>query len=1051
MIARLLVAALLACPRLLQSQAPARHEAPVKLETFDDTTGWRAVPSDGVRLALRRDGGLVRGSLRLEIDYQGHAGYAVARHAFTLPALPPYWAITLRVRGDIPPNTLELKLVDSSGLSVWWMRRPDLRVGPQWTELRFRPSDLSFAWGPRGGGPPRDIAAIEIAFTAGAGGRGWLALDELTLVPLTPPVLDNIRPGIVASLGEGADQLLGTDFARSPTRADPLRPPVWRAAGGEQTISLDFHGVRQLSGVALDWGDSWAADYDIDRSDDGMQWTTVRRVRDAAGGRRLVRLPALEASWLRLHLHRSARGDGYSLRAIHLLPDSAAPTASAFLERVADAGALGTWPRGLTRQQSYWTVFGLPRDTRDGLMSEDGAVDTKPGGFALEPFLFAEGTLLSWANAETSHALDGGFRPMPIATRTYRDLSLEVRPLASGRPERSTFWVRYRIRNLSTRRRAVRLVVAARPVQVNPPWQFLGVPGGAADVHAIAWNGKRLLINEGDALVPSTRPTAVALARFDAGPAFDHLLEATPAAKRIDDATGFASAALEWRFNLSPHDSSDVWIALPSDNSAAIASTGAAALDSVRAMWDAELSSTQIDLPGTGASMAAALRIALAHVLVNARGPAIQPGTRSYRRSWIRDGSLTSSALLRLGHAGDARAFLEWFVPFVFADGKVPCCVDARGADPVTENDADGELLYLAAEYWRMSQDTQTVRQLWPSLARTASHLDSLRRSRRTAQYRTADSLLVFGLLPPSISHEGYSAKPAYSYWDDFWGLRGMADAALLSRLANDAAGAGRFTAASREFRDDVVASVSRSMAAHHMAQIPGAAELGDLDPTSTTIALEPAQLLGVLPDSAVYATFDRAWRTFTDRRDGVTPWEVYTPYEWRMVGSFARLGQPERAHALAQWYMETRRPVEWNQWSEAVWRDARAPKFVGDMPHGWVESDFIRATLDLLAYEREADSTLVVGAGIPFDWAHDSHGVTVRGLRTWWGSLSLRAEPASNGVRMTIDGVHPPGGIEVRAPFGRAAREARVNGVLVPLVHGAVVVRRAATIEFVY
>ena len=38
--------------------------------------------------------------------------------------------------------------------------------------------------------------------------------------------------------------------------------------------------------------------------------------------------------------------------------------------------------------------------------------------------------------------------------------------------------------------------------------------------------------------------------------------------------------------------------------------------------------------------------------------------------------------------------------------------------------------------------------------------------------------------------------------------------------------------------------------------------------------------------------------------------WDVFTPYEWRQVGSFIRLGQPERAHAIAAWLMTMRRPA---------------------------------------------------------------------------------------------------------------------------------------------
>ena len=138
-------------------------------------------------------------ALRMEYDFQGRAGYAVAHRAFTLPPLPAYWAMSLWVRGEGKPNTLELKLIDSTGLNVWWMRRPALHVGRGWTQLRFRPKDLTFAWGPLGGGPPRGIAALEIAYTAGQGGAGWLALDQLGITTLGAPVPDRVRPSVTAS------------------------------------------------------------------------------------------------------------------------------------------------------------------------------------------------------------------------------------------------------------------------------------------------------------------------------------------------------------------------------------------------------------------------------------------------------------------------------------------------------------------------------------------------------------------------------------------------------------------------------------------------------------------------------------------------------------------------------------------------------------------------------------------------------------------------------------------------------------------------------------
>ena len=82
------------------------------------------------------------------------------------------------------------------------------------------------------------------------------------------------------------------------------------------------------------------------------------------------------------------------------------------------------------------------------------------------------------------------------------------------------------------------------------------------------------------------------------------------------------------------------------------------------------------------------------YILVNRDAGAIQPGSRNYDRSWIRDGSLTSSALLRMGRASVVRDFIEWYAPFQYGNGKIPCCASERGPDPVTENDSHGEFIW---------------------------------------------------------------------------------------------------------------------------------------------------------------------------------------------------------------------------------------------------------------------------------------------------------------------------------------------------------------------
>jgi hypothetical protein len=269
--------------------------------------------------------------------------------------------------------------------------------------------------------------------------------------------------------------------------------------------------------------------------------------------------------------------------------------------------------------------------------------------------------------------------------------------------------------------------------------------------------------------------------------------------------------------------------------------------------------------------------------------------------------------------------------------------------------------------------------------------------------------------MPPSISHEGYSDRPAWSYWDDAWALAGYRSAeGIASALGREED--ARALAKDREsFARDLLASIRASRERHRIAFIPGSADRGDFDATSTTVALSPGGQMGLLPREWFDATFERYWHEFVTRRDGARAWEDYTPYEVRNIGAFVRLGWRRRAGDLIDYFMADRRPAEWNQWAEVVGREPRKPRFVGDMPHGWVAGDFIRSALDLFAYEREGDHALVLAAGVPSTWL-DGDGIALTGLRTPWGPLSytLRREGGRNILRVRAGSAMPPGGLVI-------------------------------------
>ncbi len=389
---------------------------------------------------------------------------------------------------------------------------------------------------------------------------------------------------------------------------------------------------------------------------------------------------------------KARRGRGYALRDLRAEPPEIADSPTKFLEAVAKDAPRGRWPRSLVGEQIYWTLVGVDGGSEKGLLSEDGALETGRKEFSVEPFLRAGGRLLGWAEAsQIEHSLEEGDLPIPSVRRTYDgELSLTVTAYADGPPDSSTMHARYRVENSGSAPVTVTLYLALRPVQVNPPWQFLSTQGGAAPIRRVRWDANRraVVVEDAHPVVASTPATAFGASSFTEGEIVTRLAEGDlPKSSDAADPDGLASAALAFDLAVPSGGRKDVIIAVPLSASATSATPSAPAsfdegLSAAARDWRAKLSRVTFAVPPEAEPLARAARSNLAWILINREGPRIRPGSRSYARSWIRDGSLTSVALMRLGHAEEAGAFLRWFAPYQFESGMVPCCVDAPRRGP---------------------------------------------------------------------------------------------------------------------------------------------------------------------------------------------------------------------------------------------------------------------------------------------------------------------------------------------------------------------------------
>jgi hypothetical protein len=290
-----------------------------------------------------------------------------------------------------------------------------------------------------------------------------------------------------------------------------------------------------------------------------------------------------------------------------------------------------------------------------------------------------------------------------------------------------------------------------------------------------------------------------------------------------------------------------------------------------------------------------------------------------------------------------------------------------------------------------------------------------------TGEYESGENSACFGLLPESASHEGYLAHPVHSYWDDFWGVRGLEAAADLAAAMGMADEAKLWKQEAANFQSDLLNSINQVITGKNLAYIPGSVEWADFDPTATSNAIAQLDFAGVLPNGPLEAMLGTYITDFRRKHRGEMPWNNYTAYEIRIIGAFVRLGKRDEANELLDFFLSDRRPLAWNQWPEITWRDPRSPGHLGDVPHTWIAAEYLLAVASMVAAEREATASMVLASGMPWSWISSGEGFSVRNLPTRFGKLDFKISASgSHSIMIETGGTLklPPGGLFIAPPL---------------------------------
>ena len=835
------------------------------------------------------------------------------------------------------------------------------------------------------------------------------------------------------------------------TASDPLNMfdgkdnTMWQAGKvGAYSLKVDLRKEKPFSGIRIDWGNNYATEFSLSISHDGKKWEKTNEIKDGTGKFDILACKLDTIRFMRLDFKSSKNNLPIQIREIRLRGPKEVLSPLVSYQIAAEKSKPGLYPDQLRRRQVYWTIIGMPENRKVSLFDEYGNVEPKAKGSSIMPYIFTDNKLISAFNVKISQQMADGYLPVPSVIWKWAGLKLEIDAVASGDYGKSMTFVRYKIINTTNKQQKGKLFLAIRPVQINPIWQY----GGLSPIHSIQFKketgGQTININGEDLYISLSHADAFGAMPFNNGDIARELIKGKlPDEQNINHGGEYISGALEYEYDIKPGGFKTVVIAMPLHNIKSglkrFAGKNSTEIDAAfdifksqeQHFWQKQIHHKLFLLPDT--NIADMLDAQIGYILINADSVALQPGSRNYNRSWMRDGSQMAEALLYMGRNDVVRKFLNWYSERIYSDGLVPPVLNNdgtvnKGFGSNLEYDSQGEFIYAMLEYFYFSRDTVFLKNHYDKIKLALNFLVKLREKTLAPGYlknKPARDRFV-GILPPSISHEGYGT-PMHSYFDDFYALKGWKDGKIIAGILGDPATAAWAEKQYKLLRTSVKTSIEKTMEYKNIKYIPGCADKGDLDPTSTSVAFSPCDEADILPHKALSYMYGNYYKEVVNRtKPGFGG--GYTPYEIRNISAFIQMGKRDNALFLLHYFDSCSRPKNWNEFAEVVLANKRLGSYIGDMPHSWVGATYVTTVRDMVV--RESGNKLILFQGVPEEWVNKRKGIKLQNLPTHFGKLTLSAFAKDNTLTIKIDGnCKPPKGYLLYWPFKGTPEKVIVDG----------------------
>jgi hypothetical protein len=522
-----------------------------------------------------------------------------------------------------------------------------------------------------------------------------------------------------------------------------------------------------------------------------------------------------------------------------------------------------------------------------------------------------------------------------------------------------------------------------------------------------------------------------------------------------DHVAGLCRGVFAWLMHLTPASQTfSLDIRLPVDDYRGpgdlvdISSADADTLESNnRTFWVNKLdnSGLQASLPPRVQHLFDLYRTCRANLLILSDHGQIHPGPTIYDSFWVRDSSVEGIACALSGDQNLARTQFGHHYPTVFNRGyerlgPVSLYGFFGGEHEKSDHewDSNGEALWAIGRLDRILGSGHS----WGAGLFSPYVIEGARWIR--------DNRSEYGLLHTGWSAEHIGEKDKPHYWDDFWGLAGLWEAAKLAERTSSPQ-AGEIWSIYDDLKRATADSIRwvlqeqkrRGLWKTFIPTGPGDAARFDSTMIGTLAYFHPCRLymgakLGSDVDWAARMTLETIWSHFVDggfRHDAA--WYCYGPYlTLQLAHAFLLIGDVERMDRCLAWTVNAgfarvsryegsladKWQVVLGAWNEQhcypIAKDfAEVPErwwYMGDIPHGWACAEFSLLLRDILFFEADEDGTprIYLAPGVMPHWMDDGESVSVSNAPTVFGSLfgfRLTHDQAAKSVEIQITQPPPP------------------------------------------